>query len=108
MERSSSLRAEIEATDNDMVVALLAASQSATIISELEECLVRARRALTAEESTLESEYRDRSSPHIIQVLENDVSWKSELLDTIPLGATADQLRAVAVLVKSRPFLQDL
>lgn len=44
----------------------------------------------------------------LLCTLESDFMWKSALIASIPLTATAEQIRAVFTLVKARPYLAEL
>lgn len=98
----------MEGLDSEMQVALRAALEVCEEPVKLEECLVQVNAAIQKEEAFLEALYRDRAPSGVISVVEADVQWKKEIMKDIPIGVTADQLRAIHVLVKSRPFLKDL
>ena len=96
---------QVEAADEALVVSLLAAAQVASKIDQLEECLLAARAALKNEEIILNMLYADQADYELTTILQNDITWKTALLDSIPLGPSPDQLRAITVLLKTRPFL---
>ncbi len=87
-------------------------------IFHLEQCLARAVTAVEKVEEMLVCEVRKNrnaigsiffeKNETILRFIESDILWKQELLDAIPIPASAEQLTALATLVKARPFLGKL
>lgn len=94
--------------DQDMQVGLRAAAQILEkddgSRAEMNECLSLVMKALDKLEALLEESLDDQ----IAKVLEADFVWKTALLESITPTVSADQLRAIFVLVKARPYLSDL
>lgn len=99
-----SLRDVLEA-DQDFQVGLAAAAEvdPANVLAR-ESCLYKAAEALKRENSVLDS----LSDVRLFDTVLNDVQWKQAIMDSLPLGAGSDHLRAIHVLVRTRPFLSDL
>jgi hypothetical protein len=89
--------------DEEFQIGLRAASEVASDIRAREECLMRAVEALDREESLLST-----IDVNMFEIVMSDIQWKNALIDSIPPDVSEDQLRAMHVLVKTRPFISDI
>lgn len=94
---------ELFETDQEFQIGFRASAEVASDQIAREECFVKAARALDREEQLLES-----IDPKFFDIVLQDVAWKHAIMDSIPIDPSDDQLRAIHVLVKSRPFLSQL
>ncbi len=85
------LRAALEFTDSGKIV-------------EYERCMMKVVCGLE-KEKLLVTEIFDKI---IVNLVESDIQWKESILRDLPIGANAEQIKAVLTLVKCRPFLSDL
>ena len=89
--------------DEEFQVGLRAASEVASDLRAREECLMRVVEALDREESLLST-----VDQKFFEIVMSDIQWKNALIDSIPPNVSEDQLRAMHVLVKTRPFISDI
>jgi len=102
------VRAALEA-DEQVQVGLRAALEFVTSkkIPEYEKCMQKVVAGIEDEKFALKDN-NYFSDKKIIDLIESDVQWKEIMLRDLPIGATADQIKAILTLVKSRPFLRSL
>lgn len=94
---------ELFETDQEFQIGFRASAEVASNLIAREDCFLKAANALDREEYLLGS-----IDPKIFNIVLQDVAWKHAIMESIPINASEDQLRAIYVLVKSRPFLSQL
>jgi hypothetical protein len=99
-----SLRDLYEA-DLEFLVGLSAASQvDPSNVVGREECLRKSVLALERERELLSRIGDVRWFEPVL----SDIEWKESIIRGLPFPPSPDQLRALSVLVKARPFLSDI